>query len=528
MKKVVSLWIFVSLLPVGIAFLFSASSFAQAVQVARYEREHGSSDQDFIIIPMADKGMILLRDKDKFKDGNKLWEVIGLSTDLTETWNLDMDVEARLRLVGYDYKDDLIYILFRTSEHEGSDLELFTIHVHTREIKRFTIKQQLTFKVTHLGVLKREIVLGGYVSNDPAILIYDLETENLKIVPGFFISDTELLDLRINANNTFNTIVIDRNVKEKKRLILKTFDATGALLLDDEIRIDEKKSILSALSSTLVNDELLITGTWTMGMSKMASGIFSVLADPFADQAINYYDFGQLKFFLDHLSKKRVEKLKANSLQAKNLGSVPDFKTYATAMRLEESPEGFALLAEIYQPASNFNSNPYGPGFSSPYMYGNPYSYNPFMSRYYSPPYQFNSAPSLVGEAKVLQSSVICFDLTGKLTNDYGLVLEDKKTSGIEQTSDFIFNKGSVAIAYKKEKEIRVMRGTPDENDYDTLQSTLRKPEEIVRSDSDNGHVRFWYGTNLYSWGYQHIKDQEKQSEDTHRNVFYINKIKID
>ena len=72
------------------------------------------------------------------------------------------------------------------------------------------------------------------------------------------------------------------------------------------------------------------------------------------------------------------------------------------------------------------------------------------------------------------------------------------------------------------------MRGTPDENDYDTLQSTLRKPEEIVRSDSDNGHVRFWYGTNLYSWGYQHIKDQEKQSEDTHRNVFYINKIKID
>ena len=504
------------------------TAVAQVEQTARYEREHKSNDPEFILISMHEKGIALVRDKEDYKEGKKIWELNILNSDLTELWSLDIGIESRLRLVGYDYKDDLVYMLFRTNDHEGSDLNLFVIHTKTQEVKKFTIKQELSFKVTHLGILSHAIVLGGYVNNDPAVLIYDLETENLKILPGFFVSETELLDLRINANNTFNTLITDRTTKEKKSLILKTFDATGALLLDDIIEIDGKKSILSGITSTLKNDELLIAGTWTIGNSKQASGIYAVVADPFSDQTIKYYDFGGLEHFLEYQGPKRAAKLKEKSSQAKISGSMPEFKSYTSIIRMEENPKGFALLAEVYQPSANFNSTPYYSGFSNPYGGYNPYGYTPFMRPYYSPPYQYNSGTSQVGETKILYSSVLIFDMKGNLDVDYGFILEEIKSNSLEQTADFIVKNDNVAIAYKKEKELRIKYHTPDGSKLDTLATTLQKPGQIIRSDSEIGYIRSWYQNYMYSWGYQRIKDQEKQSEDPNRYVFYINKIRID
>jgi len=511
--------------------LFSSIAVnAQVEQVARYERERAMSDPELLLVPMLEKGIALINDKDKYKEGKKLWDIIILNSDLAEQWSLEFETEPRHRIVGYEFNGDLIYLLFRTNEHEGSDLNLVTVHFKTQEMRRYTIKQELTFKITHFGVLNHTLVLGGYVNQDPAILMFDLETENLKIVPGFFVSDTELLDLRMNSNNTFNTLVVDRHAKEKKRLMLKTFDTTGALLFDDIIQIDEKRSILSGISSTLINDELLITGTWTEGTSKQASGIYAVMADPFSDQSIKFYDFGSLQNFLEYQAPKRAARLKEKSMQAKASGGIPDFKTYASVIRLEEQPGVFALLTEVYQPSSNYNTTPYWSGFGYPqsyYGYSPYYGYNPFINRYYRPTYQYNNQTQ-VNDAKILYSSVLVFDVRGSLINDYGIVLKEKKINALEQTTDFIYHSGNSALAYKKEKELFVMRHTPDGSTLDTLQTTLSNPEEIVRSDADNGNVRFWYQNFMYYWGHQQIKDQDKNSDDPNRYVFYINKIRID
>ncbi len=514
----------------GILLIAVAPVVGQVEQTARYELEQKINDRELILVPMGDQGITLINDNSNFKDGKKIWGIIALDIELNEKWSLDLETETRVRLLGYDYKDDWIYVLFRSNDHEGSDLNLYAIHSKTQERKKFIIKQEIALKITHFGILTHSIVLGGYVNQDPAILVYDLETENLKIVPGFFISDTELLDLRMNANNTFNTLLVERNTKEKKSLILKTFDDSGALLFDDTIEIEPKRSILSGITSTLVNDGLLITGTWAEGTSKQATGIYSVMADPFTDQAIRYYDFGSLQNFLEYqTSKKRIARIKEKSSQAKTDGAIPDFKTYTSVIRLEEQRGVFALLAEVYQPSSHYNPSPYWSGYPSSYYGGyNPYGYNSYMPRYYNPTYQYNNGPSQVDDAKIQYSSLLIFDLKGNLTNDYGLVMNEKKIKGLEQTSDFILNDGKIALAYKKEKEIFVMHHNPDGSNLDTLKTSLSKPEEIVRSDSDNGNVRFWYQNYMYSWGYQNIKDKDKKSEDPNRYVFYINKIRID
>ncbi|MDZ7648996.1 MAG: hypothetical protein U5K54_18525 [Cytophagales bacterium] len=145
-------------------------------------------------------------------------------------------------------ENNLSYILFRLGEHEASELVLYTIQILSKEIKQYSIKQEVSFRITHFNPLMQSITLGGYVRNEPAILIYDLNLEKTKLVPGFFISDTELLDVRINSNNTFNVVIADRTDKQRMKLILKTFDSQGAQLLEDAMEIDAKKMILSGVS----------------------------------------------------------------------------------------------------------------------------------------------------------------------------------------------------------------------------------------------------------------------------------------
>ena len=247
------------------AFVFTMcyplKTTAQVKQTSRFEREQKSSDQEFILISMKEEGLLLVHDKEKFKEGKQLWEIIRLDTDLKELWNVELDIENRMRLVGYEYKDNLVYLLYREGDHEASDLALITIQIQSREINRYTIKQELSFRVTHFIALEKSIALGGYVSNEPAILLYDLGSEITKLVPGFFVSDAELLDLRTNTNNTFNTLLAMRNNKQSRKLILKTYDASGALILEDVMDIDTKRTILSGITSTLIHDELFVTGT---------------------------------------------------------------------------------------------------------------------------------------------------------------------------------------------------------------------------------------------------------------------------
>ncbi len=500
---------------------------AQSIQTGRYELEQKNNDQEFILVSMQAEGIALIRDMEKYKDGKQQWQLIRVDTTLQEVWSMELDIENRLRIVGYEYKDNLIYLLFRTGENEASELTLFTIHIGSQDVRRYTIKLELSFKVTHFSALANSIALGGYVSNEPAILLYDTENEKTKIVPGFFVSDTELLDLRVNSNNTLNTVITDQSNKQKKKLLLKTFDTSGALLLEDIIEIDENRTILSCMTSTLINDELLLVGTWTVGTSKLASGIYSTLIDPFTDQPINYYDFGQLQHFLDFQKEKRIATLKERSMTANKLGEIPDFKTYAIPMRLEEQPTGFALLTEVYLPSTSLNTNPYwNNNYGIPYAGYSPYGYNPFMNRYYNTPYQFNNPQT--GETKMLHASLSLFDLQGKLLSDYGLKLEDKKAAGLEQTSDFVFYGDHIALAYKKEKELIINNAQPDGVIIPETLVTQLEETAIVRQDSNNNSlIRAWYKNIFFVSGYQNIKDKSGKTEDPTRFVFYINKIEI-
>ena len=502
--------------------------FAQLTQPARYEKTQKSNDHDFTVISMGEKGIALIRDKNDTEHGKKLWEIILLDSTLTESWTYNLPVETRYNLIGHDYRDQNLYFLYRQGETDMGELRIVRIKTSSRLVDEFPYKPELSIRPTHFNAVGNQIMLGGYVSNQPTILLFNLENNQSKIVPGLLVNNSELLDVRANVNNTFNVLIAERQSKVSKKLISKTFDEAGVLLLDDIIEIDTDKTILAGLTSTLVRDELLIVGTWSEGISTQASGIFTVLVDPYSEQKINFYDFGQLSHFFDYLSPKRAARTKEKSDKKRQAGKVPDFKTHVLPCRLEETKNGFAFYNEAYYTShavnnTRWNNNPYN---YSPYNSYNPYnpyrSYNPYSYGY---PYSSYS-PNQSTETKMQLASLSILDSKGILVADHGFKMGDLRVTSATQTADFILTANRNTLLFNKEKEINLQ---VTQEDGVTLISEkipiqINNPTESIRSDNENiGSVRFWYDHYLYLYGYQTLKNPEKN-----RDVFYINKIKVE
>lgn len=504
----------------------------QVKQTHRFEKRQKNSDEYYSIIALKEEGLALVREKNKYNGGKRLWEISLLDTTLRERKVFDLEIEHRYPLVGYEYTKNHLYLLYRTGDNNRNSFELIDLDlVEGKQISRNEIKPELDFKVTHFSKVGNNMVMGGYVSNEPAVILYETATAQIKVVPGFFQKDNELVDLRVNENQTFNAVTIDRSVRSERKIIFRTFDDTGKQLLEDIIPIDEERALQTSISSTLEREDLIILGTWGERQGKQSSGFFSLPIDPFREQKINYISFGELQHFTDYLNPKRAERIKENAKEDAAAGRIPSFTNYVMPYKIEEHKEGFLLLAEVYQPSSTVNPY-YNSPYSNPY-YGSPYYYySPFWPGYYPGmrmyrPYSYGNNVRNEDEIKTHASVLVAYNAEGEPLWDHSIKLDEIKKPALEQVTDYVYRGSTVYFVYKKEsdlmiKMINIHDGSAKEN---TVKIKLDDPVEEIRSEKENEDgVRHWFGNSFYVWGYQTIRNVQHK-DDRHRDVFYINKV---
>jgi hypothetical protein len=521
---------------VGISIVlifFTITVHAQVLQPHRFEKKQKGNDEYYSIIPLKEDGLALLREQNDYEDGKQVWECVLLDTALAERKTLNILVEPRFPLIGYEYVNDRLFLLFRMGEHNKSDLELIDIDlVNMAEAKRYEIKPELDFRITHFNKVGRSMVLGGYVSNEPAVLLYKLDDNQITVVPGFFQKDNELVDVRINANQTFNVVVIDRSTRSERKLIFKTFDEKGNNLLEDVVPIDDDRSLQTSISSTLEREDMMVLGTWGDRSGRQSSGFFSMKVDPFSEQKINYITFGQLDHFTDSMNPTRAARIKESAKEAAVEGRKPNFTAYVIPYKIQESEAGFLMLAEVYNPSSN--SSPYfNSPYSNPYAY-NPYMYNPFWGYYpgmrmFRPAYGYGNNPRNTDEIKTYASILVAFDENGKPKWDQSLMLDEFRKPSLEQVSDYYFGTNDVTFVYKKESELKIktINVSNGEGKESIEKIKLSDPQDEVRNEKEyEDGIKHWYGNTFYTWGYQTIRNTSKR-EDRTRDVFYVNKVVV-
>ena len=513
--------------------LCSCSTYAQVSQTQRYEREQKNSDDYFNVISLKEQGLALFRERDKYKGSNRVWELILLDTALQEKSTLDLEINDRYKMIGYEVVPGQIYFLYRTGETTKNDFELIEVGLQDNAslTARYQIKPELDFKLTHFIKAGSNFIFGGYVNNEPAVILYELPSKNIRVIPGFFQKDTELVDLRTNQNQTFNTVLVDRSTKENRKFVLRTFDETGKQLLEDVVPIEEGKTLQTGITSTLHREDLAVIGTWGERNSKQSLGFYFLDINPFQEQPIKYLDFGQLSHYLDYLPTKRAERIKQNSQDDAKAGRIPNFMSYVMPFTVAEYSKGFILLAEVYTPVSS--TSPY---YSNPYYYNpyySPYGFYPYnfyypgMSRMYRP-YMYNSTARNTNEIRTSSTSLISFSSDGKVNWDHSFKLDEVKMPGLEQVSDYVMKNDQIYFLYKKEsdlklKAISLQDGQALEN---IIKVKVSDPLDEIRSEKEfEGGVRQWQSDTFYVWGYQTVRNTTK--EDRVRDVFYINKVVV-
>ena len=506
-----------------------ATAFGQLQQTQRYEKEFKYADGVFSIISLGEDGILLIRDRDKFEGGKKVWEAVYLDADLNEKKTINLPMEPRNRLIGYENGPEKVLLLFRQGDTEKNSIELVELNLVGDEHPRHVVKPEVAMAFTHFTWVGNSAIFGGYVNREPSVLIYDLGSGSMKIIPGFFQRDSELVDLRVNVNNTFNVVLIERSQRDERRVVFQTYDEHGGLLLEDVVSIDDRRTLQTGLTSMLVREDLVLLGTWGEGNAKQSNGFFALPIDPFGDQKIRYTAFGELDHFLDYMKESRARRIQENTREVVKNGGIPNFINYVMPYRIQEYEGGFLLFAEAYSPSSSFSdfSRPYSTYYYSPYysMYG---WYYPGYGRLYSRPYSYGYR-TRNQEIKTYESMVISFAPDGTVQWDRSLQLDDVRKGSLEQVADFNYVNGHIVFVQKDESEIKARWILPENGEDDetvTQKILLPNPEDEIRSEKeDEGGIQYWYGNNFFVWGYHSIRNTTLKERV--REVFYINKVEI-
>lgn len=514
------------------SMLMSSVALAQIEQVARFEKEQKSAENLYFVFPMGQDGVVLLRDKNKFVASNKkVWELLWLDEDLNEKWYTELEFGNRLDVVGFDaYGGDLFFLL-RQGDSNRSNMELLKVRSDL-DVERFVIENDMRFDLSHFIVIKNSAILGGYVTQQPAIVIYDLGSEKPRVLPGYFLKNSEIVDLKMNVNGSFNVLLFEQTSVDLKKLKLKTYDAMGNLLIEDEFDVDPHTKLHTGTSSALIRDDMLLVGSFGNRNSRQSIGFFSAVVDPFAEHEIRFLHYDQLDDFFNYMGEKKARKYRRKAQNLANRGRNLEFGSSFLPLGILENEHAFILYGEAFQQSSTPPPPPnfYGADYYNPF-YNYNYGYNRrfYAPHYYGYPFGAMNQP-MSYEKKFTQSLLIAFDHNGNILWDIGFPFKQVKKVNTEQVSDIYMDNAAAYVFYKHEKELIVNKYDFETKERATeeLPILLNHPDEVLRNErKEEGAIRYWYGNHMLLWGYQSIKGAGKDEDSSNRNVFYINKISI-
>ena len=482
---------------------------AQVEQPVRYEVELSNFDNYFNVISAEDKGLVIVREiRGSYKKGNVNWEMIYLDTLLNEVWSNEYPIEYNFKLRGYDFEGQKVYLLFERGPNRLDKLILFSVDILRETTRIHEIKKSFPIELTHFEVLDGTVILGGNSNSRPAVFQYYPDTEQTKVLPGFYMDRSELLQLEVdNKARVLKVLVSYRTFEREYSVSLKSFSHEGEMLTNIELDPEEKKDLISGRAITVNEEFEIITGTYSYRKSDYSRGIFIAKIEPDGSQSIQYYNYADLENFFNYMKARRKRRIKDKIERKKVKGRKIKFNYRLLVHDILPHDDGYIMLGEAYYP--KYNNIPY-------------YSY------YDNSPSSYRSGNTYFEGYKYTHAIVIGFDKKGKVTWDNSFEINDVLTYNLEQYVEVSSTEDRTVLLYNFENVIRsklidgqkVLEGKAF-NDI-----SLKFADDIVKSNvKEFGDLKQWYSDCFYAFGVQKIKNLKDIGIKLNREVFFINKI---
>jgi len=488
----------------GISF----SCWAQVEQPLRMEYVLGREDNYFNVMSMQEHGVALFRELENNDDPRlEIWEVIRVDTTLQEVLNRTYSLDSKAEFTGYEYRDKHLYLLFRMGLYQKDDLKILKINMDTGQEEEYNIQQIVPVNLTEFTIVGNAALLGGYVNYRPALIHYNFSTEKIKVLPGIYRNNSELIEINVNEiNRTFSVLMTERTRDKRNTISIKAFNETGDLLQNNILEPRPNTSILYGRSTHFSRTDQFIVGTYAHKRSNYSRGIYIARLSKDPDQLadITYFNYGDLKNFFSYMKARRAARVKERVERRKVKGKKVRFNYRLLVHDIIQENGNYLMIGEAFYP-----------------KYGS--------SGYYGGIGRLPSAQNLAFEGyKYTHAVIIAFDANGKLQYDNSFEINDVLSYQLDQLVSVGMEKDKIVLLYTYENVIRskiIQRNEVIEGKaFNDIK--LKFEDDIVRNnDSDIGGLKKWYNNYFFAYGVQKIKNLKARNVDLNREVFYINKI---
>lgn len=496
---------FKHLITVYSLMLGAFSIWGQIQQPLRVEVELESSDHEYMVMSMKEKGIVLFRELANVQETRKrAWEVVRLDTLLKEVLTKNYFLDIYAELAGYEYRDDYFYLLFRMGQYEKDDLKIIKINMETGDDEHFDIKQIVPIHLTEFTIVGDAALLGGYVNYRPAMIHFSFDEQKIKVLPGIYRNHSELLELDVSeTDNTFNILMTERTRDKRSTISVKRFDADGEMQQNIQLEPLPNTSILYGQATNLPGERQFIVGTYSHKRSNYSRGIYIAELQLNSEEPprLKYFNYGDLKNFFNYMKAKRAARVKQRVERRKIKGKKLKFNYRLLVHDIVRDNGNFIMIGEAYYPKyGSYSSFAYYPGYGNMAFEGYKYTH----------------------------AVVIAFNPEGKIIYDNSFEINDVQSYQLDQLVSLNVQNGKVILLYTYEDVIRskIIQGNEVLEGKAFNEIELAFENDIVgNNNSEVGGLKKWYGDYFFAYGVQRIKNMAANGVGLHREVFYINKI---
>lgn len=467
---------------------------------------------EFFVVPGDTDGMLVVEETSKSaKGGGYNWRMYLIDTTLNVVWSQTQIIPAKGTLLGYEYFDGKFFLLFSKNAYRSEDLVVYQLTASTKEYLTYDITTVFPVEISHFESVDETLILAGSTNFRPVVITYNINDKIPRVIPGYYDNKNDILDIIVDKQTRIFTVVSSEKMKNKKFTVrVKSYTSNGDLVQDNLVNPGEKRSILDAASTTFSGGLQYLAGTYSKKSVSHSQGLYLSKFVNGSQKFNQYYPFADLTNFFEHLKPKREQRIKERIKRKKEKGKVKKFSYRLLVHEIIENDGEYVMLAEAYYPRYDYTSGgTYGGSFgnSSGYPYAN------FLG------YRFTHAV------------VVGFDQNCNILWDHTFKIDDILSYSLDEKVSISIDGDRVALMYIEENEIRskIVQGNEivEGRTFNPVRLSFDS-DQLNSKNSDVESLEKWYGNSLYAFGEQNIRNESSLVGDTHRRVFYINKVKYE
>jgi len=486
---------------------------AQIEQVARYEVP-GEDKITYSIQPCGENGLVLwnLRDIQGQTD-SLLLSISALDTALNYQWERKFLLSSKRQFIAQTNHDQKAYFLFASNDLKDRDLQLIEINSRTGFTRVHIIKNIIPFSFFNMKVTGNAVILAGYFNYRPFVLLFDFDERIPRVLPGLFSDKTEIVQIKVNQNETIDIILKGKNFDKNTTLYIYTFSKKANLLKTIELQVaDKNKSLLFGRLKSLKGPAELIAGTYGRKNSEYSRGIFIANVNQIGQQNIKYYNYAEFENFFNYMKAKREARIKRRIERKRIKNKKIRFNYRLNVHKIFKHKDQYILLGEAFYPQyrtiSGGNNNLFAPTWT---VNRGMFSYSRVFDGY-----------------RYTHAVVIGFNQQGKVLWDNSFEIKDVLSKQLDQYVHASIQEDRINLLYVFDGAIRskVIRGNEVIEGKEIIDiQTKYSNDSAAQEDTEVTGLQTWYGSNFITYGYQRIKNLTTAGVNLNRNVFFINKL---